>query len=340
MRVEVAKLPKRSERLGFPDWTLRPQARHLLSLEALTCLPSLMSLLVSAPAHPQRQVEGLFLSEPNPELFLSKGLFPENLPSVFTSRNLWAGFNSLGANYGILRGSVGETATYSASKRGGQRRMFNVPHPAFVRDQALFLQKHWPDISPLIARSSGSVSRPSFFDLGPRHVKITSHAERRPLRGRRPRGRLAWARFGRFPSKNSGSQTSDPILKERRTNFLPIPPQSLLSLCVAPWRPRKEPAPKQQVEAHQAKAASFEAEAWLRNSTNLGPSPDWGLARASSCESLEGRHKRSHMSSLSTNPLSVSHNGSHAAIQWRLRNANRHPRGIRTHFHHRSEGRA
>ncbi|MBE1706727.1 RNA-directed DNA polymerase [Mesorhizobium japonicum] len=122
------------------------------------------------------------MSEPSPELFLSKGLFPENLPSVFTSRNLWAGFTSLGTNYGILRESVGEAAVYSASKRGGQRRIFNVPHPAFVRDQALYLQKHWPDISPLLQRSTGSVSRPSFFDFGPRHVKITSHSELPKLR--------------------------------------------------------------------------------------------------------------------------------------------------------------
>ncbi|MET4636450.1 RNA-directed DNA polymerase [Kaistia defluvii] len=115
--------------------------------------------------------------QPDPSIFVSKGLFPENLPPVFTSRDIWDGFASLGSSYGVLRDSVGGQAVYNASKRGGQRRLFRIPHPAFVRDQALFFQKHWGELENLLSRSTGSLSRPAFYRHGPRHVRITSHAE-------------------------------------------------------------------------------------------------------------------------------------------------------------------
>lgn len=114
---------------------------------------------------------------PETELFITKGLLPENLPPVFTSAKLWPAFSAFGSSYSVTRPVVGEHAIYNASKRGGQRRIFRVPHPAFVRDQGLFIEKHWATLSSLFARSTGSLSRPEFFRHGPRHVRITSHAD-------------------------------------------------------------------------------------------------------------------------------------------------------------------
>lgn len=114
---------------------------------------------------------------PEAELFVTKGLLPENLPPIFTSTKLWSALSGFGTAYGVTRPIVGEQAIYNASKRGGQRRIFRIPHPVFVRDQGLFIERNWAVLSALIARSSGSLSRPEFFRHGPRHVRITSHAE-------------------------------------------------------------------------------------------------------------------------------------------------------------------
>lgn len=117
------------------------------------------------------------MSRPLPELFLSKGLLPENMPPVYTTRRLWKGFDSLGTAYGIRKDSTGDPVVYSVSKRGSQRRIFKIPHPAFVRDQAIFFEKHWDELSALILRSTGSASVPTFHKIGPRHTRITPHSE-------------------------------------------------------------------------------------------------------------------------------------------------------------------
>lgn len=114
---------------------------------------------------------------PSAELFVTKGLLPENLPPVFTSQYLWSCFSSLGSNYGVLKKAIGEIATYNASKRGGQRRIFGVPHPAFVRDAGLFFEKHWNELQPQIDASYGSASKPVFQGNGIRHVRITPHSD-------------------------------------------------------------------------------------------------------------------------------------------------------------------
>lgn len=75
----------------------------------------------------------------DPDLFVSKGLLPENLPPVFTSQALVSAFSGLGPGYAVTRNVVGAHALHNASKRGGQRRLFRIPHPIFIRDQALFL---------------------------------------------------------------------------------------------------------------------------------------------------------------------------------------------------------
>ncbi|SSC71452.1 unnamed protein product [Ciceribacter sp. T2.26MG-112.2] len=115
--------------------------------------------------------------QPSAELFATKGLLPENLPPVFTTRNLWAHLAPIGGAYGVVAKVVGEAATYNASKRGGQRRIFGVPHPAFIRDAGLFYEKHWPSLLPQVEASSGSVSKPIFQIAGNRHVRITPHSE-------------------------------------------------------------------------------------------------------------------------------------------------------------------
>lgn len=115
--------------------------------------------------------------EPSAELFVTKGILPENLPPVFTTRNLWPHFAPMGTTYGVVSKAVGDPSTYNASKRGGQRRIFSVPHPAFIRDAGLFYERHWPSLLAQIGGSSGSASKPIFQLNGSRHVRITPHSE-------------------------------------------------------------------------------------------------------------------------------------------------------------------
>ncbi|QOF73173.1 RNA-directed DNA polymerase [Aminobacter sp. SR38] len=104
-------------------------------------------------------------------------MFPENLPPIITGRHIWAALSPTVGTYMVVKPSIGVPSTFNASKRGGQRRMFSIPHPAFVRDQAVFFEKHWADISALISASPGSASRPTFHRTGPRHVRLTPHSE-------------------------------------------------------------------------------------------------------------------------------------------------------------------
>lgn len=108
---------------------------------------------------------------PSAELFVSLGILPENVPP-FTTKNLWQHFAALGTAYGIVKKAEGEHALYIASKRGGQRRIFGMPHPAFIRDAGLFYEKHWDDLSSLLSRSPGSASQPTLTNSGVRHVRI------------------------------------------------------------------------------------------------------------------------------------------------------------------------
>ncbi|WP_313664317.1 RNA-directed DNA polymerase [Shinella sp.] len=120
--------------------------------------------------------------EPNAKDFVDRGLLPENLPPVFTSKNLWHHFSGSGSAYGITGKAVGDHAIYNASKRGGQRRVFGVPHPAFARDLGLFFEKHWSDFAPLLNKSTGSVSKPVLTGVGNRHVRLTPHSDLPELR--------------------------------------------------------------------------------------------------------------------------------------------------------------
>jgi hypothetical protein len=118
----------------------------------------------------------------SPELLVSKGLLPENIPPVFTAKRIWPTFDADATSYSVTRSVVGELCLYNASKRGGQRRVFGIPHPTFVRDQAVFFEKHWADLEVLFAASPGSASKPSVDIVGARHVRITPHRDLPKLR--------------------------------------------------------------------------------------------------------------------------------------------------------------
>ncbi|WHS94254.1 RNA-directed DNA polymerase [Sinorhizobium kummerowiae] len=120
--------------------------------------------------------------KPSAQRFIDQGILPENLPPIFTTSKLWQHFSGSGTAYGITGKAVGDHAVYNASKRGGQRRVFSLPHPAFVRDLGLFYEKHWEDLRPLLERAPGSVSKPIFTPTGNRHVRITPHSELPELR--------------------------------------------------------------------------------------------------------------------------------------------------------------
>lgn len=117
------------------------------------------------------------MATPKAELFVDRGILPENVPPVFTTRKLWQHFAPLGTAYGIVRTAEGDHALYNASKRGGHRRIFALPHPAFVRDAGLFYEKHWNTLQPMFANSPGSASQPTLTESGVRYVRITPHSD-------------------------------------------------------------------------------------------------------------------------------------------------------------------
>ncbi len=126
---------------------------------------------------------------PDIRRIMDRGLLPENLPSVITSKALWPHFEEFNASYVVTTKRSGRVSPYNASKRGFQRRLFGLPHPIFVHDQAAFLQKHWNQILPGLEGAHGSLSRPAFPTHGPRSTKITPHSAL-------PRARLeAFSRF-------------------------------------------------------------------------------------------------------------------------------------------------
>jgi hypothetical protein len=82
----------------------------------------------------------------DPEAQVTKGLFPENLPPVYTTQAIWKALNPKQSAYTISAKASGELCFYNASKRGAHRRVFAIPHPLFIREQGFFFQKHWPEI--------------------------------------------------------------------------------------------------------------------------------------------------------------------------------------------------
>lgn len=108
---------------------------------------------------------------------LKKGFLPENLPPAFTSTNLWQHYEGQAGSYLIKNGTVGSLASYNASKRGNQRRLFGLPHPTFFVDMALFFEKHWTSLNEIMQADKGSLSTPFFAPTSPRAIRITPHSE-------------------------------------------------------------------------------------------------------------------------------------------------------------------
>lgn len=111
------------------------------------------------------------------EMLVRSGLFPENLPSVYTTRAIWRHLPDANASYAVTSKAVGDLCTYDASKRGGQRRLFGIPHPLFIRDQGIFFERHWQTVEACFEAATGSTSRPNTDGASLRHVRITPHAE-------------------------------------------------------------------------------------------------------------------------------------------------------------------
>lgn len=115
------------------------------------------------------------MSDLSPELLVTRGLLPENLPPVFTTKNIWPALSALGDSYSITQKIAGDHPVFNASKRGGQRRLFSIPHPLFLRDKSIFFALHWNDIVQLFEASPGSASKPNIDSNGPRYIRIHSH---------------------------------------------------------------------------------------------------------------------------------------------------------------------
>jgi hypothetical protein len=122
------------------------------------------------------------ISPPDRETIIRRGLLPENLPPVVSSDGLWNLYSALDASYLTTTKSVGSLSSFNASKRGGNRRIFNFPHPNFVFDQATYFETHWPDLEKVFDSSPGSLSKP-ITSGGPRRaIRITPHSELPKLR--------------------------------------------------------------------------------------------------------------------------------------------------------------
>ncbi|WP_141693966.1 RNA-directed DNA polymerase [Methyloligella halotolerans] len=101
---------------------------------------------------------------------------PENMPPIFQSKDIAQSYSEAG-RYLVTSKCVGHHAPYDASKRGGTRRLFGIPHPIFIHDQAFFIEKHWESINNILRESTGSHSKPEFSSSGSRSIHITPHSE-------------------------------------------------------------------------------------------------------------------------------------------------------------------
>ena len=114
---------------------------------------------------------------------MRKGLLPETLPPVFTSAKLLHIPEEVHAGrYQVTKARRGGLASFNASKRGQQRRLFAIPHPLFHQDAGLFFEKNWEAVSKVYARSTGSASKPRFERGGFRAVDITPQGKLPTLR--------------------------------------------------------------------------------------------------------------------------------------------------------------
>ncbi|MEG9269355.1 RNA-directed DNA polymerase [Qipengyuania sp. Mu-71] len=114
--------------------------------------------------------------------FVTKGLLPANLPSVISSASLAQPYLPEGNRYLVTQNRVGKTAPFDATKRGEQRRSFQVPHPLFARDAGLFIENNWAAIWSHINASMGSASKPMRPASHYRATAMTSQNRLREIR--------------------------------------------------------------------------------------------------------------------------------------------------------------
>lgn len=106
---------------------------------------------------------------------MRKGLLPEILPPIFTSKSLADALDvNQQSRYLVTRSCRGKLAGFNASKRGQQRRLLSVPHPIFHRDAGVFFERNWDAIASVYEKSLGSASKPTFPNNRFRSVEITS----------------------------------------------------------------------------------------------------------------------------------------------------------------------
>lgn len=117
--------------------------------------------------------------------FLRKGLLPDGMPPFLSSKTIARSNLATGLSYVVTKEVKGNHSPYNASKRGFQRRVFGISHPAFVRDAALFFVKNWSAINEHLKETSCSSSIPDFQGTQNRAVALTPHSKLPTLRLRR-----------------------------------------------------------------------------------------------------------------------------------------------------------
>jgi len=55
------------------------------------------------------------MNRPEPELFVTKGILPENLPPIFTTAGIWGAFSAYGTSYAVTSKCEGRHAHFNAS---------------------------------------------------------------------------------------------------------------------------------------------------------------------------------------------------------------------------------
>ncbi|WP_336742115.1 RNA-directed DNA polymerase [Aureimonas altamirensis] len=123
------------------------------------------------------------------ERILEQGYLPENIPPVFQVRNLhecWLSFK----DEKYISNSTSESSRYSATKRGGSRRIYSIPNPAFMMDCAKFFLSNCDIIEEHISNTDESASYPQFSPVN-RAISISSFPEFHRSR----RSKLALSRY-------------------------------------------------------------------------------------------------------------------------------------------------
>jgi hypothetical protein len=110
------------------------------------------------------------------EALLERGFYPENVPPVFQVTNFFGVAQGYIPNADYLSRNPTEAVSYSASKRGGARRMFSVPNPIFFVDCAIFFSQFRAEVFEHFESTNDSLSVPIFSETE-RPATINSHSD-------------------------------------------------------------------------------------------------------------------------------------------------------------------